>query len=254
MMMIKITLIIGTALCLAMAPFDGALAQQTSTILDTTGEVADSDARDSDNSPYDDFVVTLPATTRIRVTVNRVEPFDPNVQVLSPDGQIITYNDDAAGDLNALARFTTTNAGQYRFRVRGLGGGTGQYRIMAENLGPGIAPPPPRRITGNQTGRFTDRTTPSNGDGNYYVDYRVRLNAGQELVFNLDSDDFDALIAVFGEADMATMLASNDDSNNTRNSTLVFVAPTAGNYIVRASQLAPAEGNYRLRVRRLAPF
>ncbi len=242
-----------TSVALAVGIHGGAQAQ-TAIVLDQTGAVAETDPRDGEAGPYDEYVINLPAVTQVRITATRAGEFDPNLTLLSPAGQQISYNDDGAGDLNALLQFTTTTAGAYRVRVRGLGGSTGSYRIVAENMGPGVAPPPPRRIVGDQSGRFVQGTSPSTGENSYYTDYRIRLNAGQEIVLNLDSDDFDAYLLVLNSDATGDPLASNDDSSNGRNSTLVFRAPTAGNYIIRASQLGTSEGGYRLRVRRITAW
>jgi hypothetical protein len=243
-----------TAAALMALSFSISAPAQDSALLNEVGEVTDGDTRDSDSYPYDEYVLTLPALTRVQVTATRVDPFDPNVEILGINGQRIVYDDDSAGELNARARFSTTDPGQYRIRVRGLGGSTGGYRVMAENLGPATPPPAPRAIRGDQSGRLTAATSPATDQGSYYADYRIRLNAGQEVVLNLDSADFDAYLNIYDEDDVTTALASADDSNGTRNAVMVFRAPASGTYIVRATQLGISEGGYRLRVRRLTAW
>ena len=65
---------------------------------------------------------------------------------------------------------------------------------------------------------------------NWTWDYS--FSAGERLVINMESDDFDSYIEVLRTD--GTVLASNDDGGSGTNARLVFQTPAAGDYRVRA--------------------
>jgi hypothetical protein len=90
---------------------------------------------------------------------------------------------------------------------------------------------------------------PETGDGQAYDAYTFRAREGERFAIDLNSDAFDPVVRV-GQmrAGEFNELAMNDDTAATGlNSRLIFTAPEAGNYIVRATPLVPGgEGSYTL--------
>lgn len=224
-------------------------AQAQIIFIDESGEIGPGDRRDRENNLYDEYSFTANAGERLRISANSIADLDPYLIVIGPNGAELARNDDANNSLNAQILYTVPQSGTYRVIVRGFLGGTGRYRVVMENLSA-----TQRRLTGDQSGVFNTSVPRINGDGVHYIDYRVRLTAGQEIVINMQSSDFDSYLYVFDASNMNNALASNDDSNGTLDSAILFVAPRTGDYIVRASQLSHVDGAYRLTVRRMVPF
>jgi Bacterial pre-peptidase C-terminal domain len=240
-----------TAALLLSAAMTGT-AQAQLIFTDETGEVGPGDRRDGENNLYDEYSFTANAGEQLRISVNNLSDLDPYVIVYGPGGAEIVRNDDANDSLNAQVLFNVPRSGAYRVVVRGFLGSTGRYRVVMENLS--YRAPATLRLTGDQTGMFNTSVPRINGDGVHYIDYRVRLTAGQEIVINMQSGDFDSYLYVYDAGNLNSALASNDDSNGTLDSAILFVAPRTGDYVVRASQLSHADGSYRLTVRRMVPF
>ena len=66
----------------------------------------------------------------------------------------------------------------------------------------------------------------------YYWQRKRSFSGGERVVINLKSDEFDAYLKVL-RAD-GTVLATNDDGGSGTNARLVFEAPAAGDYWIRA--------------------
>lgn len=244
----------GVALAAA-AMLCGAAAAQVTTVQRFNGVLGGSDSRDTGNRFYDDYQVQFAAGQRVRVTASRAEgsSLDPYLEIYSPSGgEPIATDDDSGGYPNARAEFTTAAAGVYFVRVRGFSSGsTGLYDLVIEPLASGPTPRVYRLDAVNQ-GRFDTSVPRLNGDGVHYVDYRIDLNAGDEILLRLDSDAFDPYLYVYSAGDEnGTPLAADDDGGDGLNSSITFRAPRTGTYTVRAAQLAHADGAYVLRMNRL---
>ncbi len=88
-----------------------------------------------------------------------------------------------------------------------------------------------------------DPTSGSDEDAYRYEDYELTVSAGQRLEAVLRSDDFDAYLEVFKAGELDDAIASDDDGlGEGTHSRLRFVAPEAGNYVLRARTLSGTEG------------
>jgi hypothetical protein len=112
----------------------------------------------------------------------------------------------------------------------------------------------PRPITLNQelSDILTEKDIPT-GQGGFARDYSVSLQAGDQIVIELNSDNFDAVVALLS-ADGSTV-AENDDGPEGSSNSLLFTRITkTGNYIVRVRAFGEnAIGNFTLKVTRLRP-
>lgn len=209
------------------------------------GVLGGSDQSDSAGY-YDDFVFILDAGQRVRATATRPQgsALDPILEIYAPGGgQYIARDDDGGGFPNARVEFVAPRAGAYTIRLRAFGNTSGPYDIRIE---PVTTTAEVETLGTVNSGRFNN-SVPTIG-GVHYRDYRVRLNAGQDIVLRMDSPDFDSVIRVFeaGRED-GQALAMNDDFGGSLNSALLFRAPRTGTYTVRATELSHGDGAYTLR-------
>lgn len=234
------------ALAAAMGVSGAAAAQQRLTSPQVgNGVLGGSDRRDSAGY-YDDFVFVLDAGQRVRATAMRPQgsSLDPILEIYAPGGgQYIARDDDGGGFPNARVEFVAPRAGAYTIRLRAFGSTTGPYDIRIE---PATATAEVENLGTVNNGRFNN-SVPTIA-GVHYRDYRIRLNAGQDIVLRMDSPDFDSVIRVFeaGRED-GQALAMNDDFGGSLNSGLLFRAPRTGMYTVRATELSHGDGAYTLR-------
>lgn len=235
-----------TALAAAAGIGGTAAAQQRLTAPQVgNGVLGGSDRRDSAGF-YDDYTFQLDAGQRVRASAFRPQgsTLDPILEIYGPGGgQYIARDDDGGGFPNARVEFVAPRAGAYTIRLRAFGSTSGPYDIRIE---PVTAMAEAETLGTVNNGRFNN-SVPTIG-GAHYRDYRIRLNAGQDIVLRMDSPDFDSVIRVFeaGRED-GDALAMNDDFGGSLNSGLLFRAPRTGTYTVRATELSHGDGGYTLR-------
>ena len=89
-----------------------------------------------------------------------------------------------------------------------------------------------------------DSTDAASEEGYRYEDYLVTARTGQRLEATLQSTDFDAFLAIFGdEATAGEPLASDDDGmGGGSDSRLRFTPANDGRYVLRARTLSGLEG------------
>lgn len=220
------------------------------------GVLDGSDAASNEDYRFEDHLVTARAGQRLEATM-RSEDFDAYLAIYNEagiDGEPIATDDDGLGEgTNSRLRFTPTENGRYILRARTLAGLDGG----AFTLSLAERPPAPRapRPTGIRVGQTRNGalavTDPEGDEGTRFDGYGVSLRAGQRIVLTLKSDDFDPVVSI-GRTSGAgfTELARNDDGGGDGlNSYLVFTAPAAGGYTIRATSLGvDGLGAYTLEV------
>jgi hypothetical protein len=89
------------------------------------------------------------------------------------------------------------------------------------------------------------------GEGGFARDYYIHLVAGDQIVIDLTSDEFDTVVTLM--KDDGTTIGENDDGpDGTTNSLLFTRIVEDGKYIVRVSSFAlTGSGNFNLRVTKL---
>lgn len=239
------------ALFLTVAALTGTSASAQLVFLDENGEIGPGDRRDSDSYYYDEYTFSGNVNERIRISMNNIENLDPYIILYGPSGSELARNDDANGTLDAQLVQTLPRSGSYRVVVRSFNRSNGRYRVLMENLSQSSSRP---WLVADQTRSFNDSVPRITATGSHYHDYRVSLQAGQEILLRQSSSAFDAYLYVYAVSDMNNALASNDDSGGGRDSMILFRAPYTGEFIVRASQLGHGDGAYTLTARRLTPF
>ena len=107
--------------------------------------------------------------------------------------------------------------------------------------------------SGNEvSATLTDKDIPT-GSGGFYRDYRVTFAAGDQVVMDLTSEEFDTIISLIAP-DGSTVTENDDGPDGTTNSLLFARIARAGDYVIRVSPYAgQGMGAFKLKVTRLRP-
>ncbi|MFM1843154.1 MAG: hypothetical protein RLZZ490_1896 [Cyanobacteriota bacterium] len=91
------------------------------------------------------------------------------------------------------------------------------------------------------------------GEGGFARDYRIPLNAGDQVAIDVQSDEFDTIVMLI--ADDGSTVIANDDSTEGGTHSLAFARiQETGQYIVRVTTFAATGGGrFSLKVSRLRP-
>jgi hypothetical protein len=97
---------------------------------------------------------------------------------------------------------------------------------------------------------LTEKDIPT-GDGGFARDYKINLNAGEQVAIDVSSDNFDTIILLMGP-DGAT-IGQNDDGPDGSNNSLLFArVKESGLYIVRVRAFGETgNGRFKLRITKL---
>lgn len=99
---------------------------------------------------------------------------------------------------------------------------------------------------------LTDKDIPT-GSGGFYRDYRVTFAAGDQVVMDLTSEEFDTIISLIAP-DGSTVTENDDGPDGTTNSLLFSRITRPGDYVIRVSPYAgQGMGAFKLKVTRLRP-
>lgn len=208
---------------------------------------------------YDDYAVQARAGQRFEAIL-RAEGFDAFLEVFSPDDAIVpvSFDDDGLGEgTDSRLRFTADRRGTWILRARPLSGGEGDYALSLTERPPAPRAPRPTGIRVGQTmsGEISARD-PEAEDGVPYDAFSFRAREGDRIAIALDSEAFDPVLRIGRmEGGAFVQLAENDDgADSGLNSRLVFTAPAAGDYLIRAAPYGPdGAGDYTLSLREAPP-
>jgi hypothetical protein len=174
---------------------------------------------------------------------------DPYLYLYGSSGALINQNDDGAGNLNSLITFTPTSSGNYFLGASAYNdGSTGTYRLRVSTSNVGVTDD---HGSSTVTASTISAGGTATGNINFGGDqdwFRITLTAGTPYVFQLNASSSPALgdpfLRVLNSA--GTVLASNDDSNNSLNSLISFTPTSTGTYFLSAEGLGSATGRYTL--------
>ncbi len=200
---------------------------------------------------YDDYRFQARAGQRLEAVL-RSGAFDAYLEVRA-DGsdEVLAEDDDGLGDgTDSRLRFTPETDGTYVLRARTYSGTDGgDYRLsLNQRPNPPRAPRPSGiRVGQTLSGDLTDRD-PEQDDGGRYDAFAFRAAEGQRFVATLESDDFDPVVLVgrMRGPDFVELSRNDDGPDAGLNSRLVFTAPAAGEYVIRATSFSDGEGRYRV--------
>jgi hypothetical protein len=193
---------------------------------------------------------------RLIVTL-RSGAFDAFLSIMRAVGgihEVVASDDDSGGGSDARLRWTVPVTGTYVVVAQALNPeGAGGYTLSVETAPP-ARPVTPVAISVGETrdGVLTEESSllPEEPTDVFHDLYAFDARAGQELVVTLDSDDFDAFLAV-GPLSGTTIdiAATDDDSGTGTNARVRFTVPQDGRYGIQVRGLGPdAIGRYRLSV------
>ncbi len=207
-------------------PFAGIASQEV--IFSTMDRFSPGDAVAADGSFQDTYMVRVEAGTTVEVVV-RSDDVDTYIEAIMPNGERVT-NDDYDGYHAGFLRMITTT-GSLEFSVSPLfAGEEGEYRVTVTELGAAQELAPGDTIEGSL----------GMGSGGGSVDrYQLTGKAGQRVVIDLMSDDFDAYLRV---VDGDGREFSDDDGGSDYNSRLGYTFGSDGQIQIIASSIGGSEG------------
>ena len=203
---------------------------------------------------YDDYLLRAEAGRRFEIGVTS-DAFDSYVSVYrevdEADAAPIASDDDSGGYPHALLRFAPDADGTYRVRVRGFSAeAEGAYQLSLTERAPAPVEPAPTRIDprGEVQGELTRGEDPELAYDELYDVYVFRAGADERVQIRMNTEAFDPVLYVGRRSGSAfEELASNDDGDDGLNSRILFTAPEAGDYVIRAAALSSdGEGAYVL--------
>jgi hypothetical protein len=208
-----------------------------------------------DDTPYQPYVFS--GRRGEVVTIEMIAPEFDAYLVLQKSGaseDLATDDDGADGDgTDARLVHTLAEDGQYEIRANAVAAdATGPFalrlaepRTVEEVLREARAKAPVLTVGQVVRGKL-EASDPRAEDDTHYDLYRFVARARQTVVIQLNSDDFDAYLAVHDAADRE--VASNDDAKDRgTDAEVVFTAPADGEYLIRANTLTEGElGDYML--------
>ncbi len=198
---------------------------------------------------YDEYAVRAAAGQRLEAVL-RSGDFDAYLEIRAEGAdEVLAEDDDGLGDgTDSRLRFTPDTPGVYILRARTLTGlEGGDYTLsLGERARPPRAPRPTAIRLGQTIQGELGERDPEQDDGGRYDAYAFRASAGERLVVTLDSEAFDPLVRVgrMNGRDFDELAHNDDAGGGGLNSRLVFVAPSSGEYIIRATALSDSGGDY----------
>ncbi len=170
---------------------------------------------------------------------------DTYVYVRDPNNQTIGVNDDASGTTDSRLVVTLQTSGRFIVVAKGYNDSTGAYRLratLASSSG-----------SDNEDGRWLSHDQTRNGVLNSNSDEDTYYFSGvSSRIVSIklwkDGSNVDTVLEVYSPT--GNRVAFNDDSENSTNSWVVFIAPNTGTYRVKArSYEHSSSGAYQIRLR-----
>ena len=204
---------------------------------------------------YEDYSIRAREGQRLQA-IMRSSAFDTYLQVFAAGAEgddAIASDDDGLedGSTDSRLRFVAPADGAYTLRARTLSGlEGGAFTLALSERPPAARAPRPAaiRLGAPVTGALHDGD-PEDDDAGRFHDYSFRARANERFVIKLESDDFDPIVRV-GQISrrggaFIEQVQNDDAASGGLNSYLVFTAPNAGEYIIRATSLGgDGEGDF----------
>ncbi len=133
-----------------------------------------------------------------------------------------------------------------------LGGWLWVAGLAANGAEMSLYNPLPLTLNQEMTDNLTSADIPT-GEGGFARDYQVDLTAGDQVVIDLKSNEFDPLVVLI--ADDGSTVGSNDDAPGGGTNSLLFARiPETGKYWVRVRTFGVSGGGqFTLKLQRLFP-
>lgn len=229
------------------------LAQDAATLRiggSVEGALTSSDRKGPRNAyVYDDYRIQARAGQPLEAIL-RSNDFDAYLALYAEGSTtVLAEDDDGLGEgTDARLRYTPEADGVYILRARtydGLSGGDYSLSLTERPRAPRGPRPTAIRLGSTVSGELTSRD-PELDDGGRYKAYSFRATAGQRFTVSQDSDAFDSVVLVgrMNGPDFVELSRNDDGPDTGLNSRLTFTAPTAGEYIIRATSFSSGTGRF----------
>jgi hypothetical protein len=161
---------------------------------------------------------------------------DTYLRLRNPSGTQVALNDDACGTLGSRIVYTAPTAGNHEIRA-GCYGNTSCSGTVVWTIGAGPAPAPTPTPPPPTGGSLDHQATNTNSAQQNTANRAIFLYSGQTLTIGTcgvtgSTSTGDTYLRLRNPS--GTQMAANDDACSTIGSRIVFTAPAAGYYDVRA--------------------
>ncbi len=177
------------------------------------------------------------------------DAFDPYLYAFGPGMAEVRTDDDGGSGLNSQLTLTFSTDGTFVIGAAALSeGAVGPYTVsVAEPLDLASL-----ATEGRQVQRSIDQygvlsATDPVIDGRPLQAWAFEARAGQSVIVDLISEDFDSYLQIVGPGMSAPL--SNDDGGGDLHSRLSVTFPQNGTYRIVAGSLGEDQGSYTLRIR-----
>lgn len=210
------------------------------------GRLEEGDAIMLAHGYVDAFDVEAGAGVELEVAMESPE-FDTYLYLIGPTGERLVDDDDGGmWGTNSRIQYTTQSDGTYRVLATSYGGySQGAYTIrVAEGFGTANTAEPltmDEQVTGTLEASPVDNWEYQEDVGDRYT---IDLEAGDQAVFEMRSDDVDSYLRLLGPDGYD--VAMDDDGGGNLDSRLVYMVQQTGTYTVVASALSGGAGTYTL--------
>ncbi len=207
-------------------------------------QVVEADLSEGDviNNLDQSFVDTYPVTLQPGETLlvwMESPVLDPVIEIVDETNTIIATDDDSGSDVNAFVGLHTALASTLTIRATTFEGQTsGPYQLQY-----GIG-----QIEWLETisGQLLDGDSQHPDDGSWMDIHLIEATAGQSLIAQLASFDFDAYLEVVGPD--GQVVGRNDDHGSLTDAFLTLFLEQSGPHTLRINAFEPSEtGQYTLK-------
>ncbi len=203
-----------------------------------TGSLAIEDTTNPLNRSYlDSYPLVLAPGQTLMVEMVSTE-FDPVLEVWNDQGTVVAADDDSGLDVNAYLALRTLAGGAYTIQATSFGAEqTGSYEVRY-----GVGDVVWQEVITERLG-VGDEVHPD--DGSFIDEYELEVRAGQAVLVQLSSVEFDAYLELLNES--GAVVARNDDHGGGSNALLSFRVERTGSHTIRVNTFAADEaGSYTL--------
>ncbi len=197
-----------------------------------TGALEAGDAVSPQYGSYWDGIPVAAKGGQILIAALESEDFDPYLELVDGQGEVIGFDDDSGPDVNALLAVRLPQEGTYILRATSFEPeSTGAYRLTY-----GLA-----QVNWQQTvsGRLQEGSARHPEDGSWMEEHPIAARAGQILIASMTSSDLDAFLQLLDPSGDA--IAWDDDQGGGRDALMIVFLPRSGTYTLRANTHKPGE-------------
>lgn len=209
---------------------------------------AESNVLEVDESYFNSYTFAGEAGERIVIEMTSSE-FNPYLILMDGDRNDVAQDNDSAGGTGARIVVTLPQSSTYTILANSHEAGeTGAYTLSLSTEAPTATRSFPGLIL-QEEGNLDATAAILDSDGSRYRDHFFQGTAGQRIVINLESEEFNTYLVLVGPS--GELIAQNDDITMTSpNSSITTELPTSGTYRVIANAFdASGRGRYLLTIR-----